>query len=92
MESFTNSDLIFCRWSEIVDYVIIVNTKTNKKYRWFPPEMNFINKDLYVASILHNSENMAMLDFTIVGSPTWSAYRMEINPLEYTGDSWVADV
>lgn len=59
-------------------------------YRWTSPEMKFIMSPRYTASILHNFQSKAMLDFED-NNTKQSVYRCEINPLHYKGDEWVVD-
>ena len=92
METYINNGIIFCTWSGIIEYVTIIDTNTNKQYRWVSPDMTLTVKELFVTSITHNSENKAMLDIAATGDPDLqSLQRFEINPVLYTGDDWVAD-
>jgi len=92
MDTYINRNLMFCHWLGVNDYAIIVNITTNKQYRWVSPDMTLTVKELFVTSITHNSENKAMLDIAATGDPDFqSLQRFEINPVSYTGDSWVAD-
>jgi hypothetical protein len=71
------------------DSVIIKNG--NKTYKWHGKGADkLINSELYTATIIHNIENRAMIDFEDILTGE-SMYRSEINPAASQSEEWVAD-
>ena len=71
------------------DSVIIKNG--NKTYKWHGKGANeLINSKIYTATIIHNIENKAMIDFEDILTGE-SVYRSEINPAASQSEEWVVD-
>lgn len=86
-----NSNVDKLVFTETYGTVIVTVSGKDLSYYWQVPIKDFINDNLYVAKIVHNYENKAMLDFSDVITKEL-VYRVEINPL-YARDveEWVVD-
>jgi hypothetical protein len=86
MLEFTKTKHVLAR-----NFIIVKNG--NNTYKWYGKGSNIeelINSGNYIATIVHNSENKAMLDFEdrITGE---SVYRCEVNPATSTSKDWIVD-
>ena len=73
------------------NFIIVANGSS--RYKWILHGQDFdklVNSGNNIATIFHNRNKMAMLDFEdrITGE---IVYRCEINPLSSTSDDWVVD-
>jgi hypothetical protein len=83
----------FIKTNYIFSKNCIIIKDGNKSYKWNGKGDNIeelMNSSNYIASIVHNIEEKAMIDFEykITGE---SVYRCEINPASSNSEDWVVD-
>ena len=78
-------------YTAVEDIMIVSISNEDIFYDWKFYDKKFMNTNKYIGSIIHNSENRAMLNFIEIKTGL-DMYRTEINPLGYEGDDdWTVD-